>query len=90
VRGSAAGSLVTYLICGGVDPLAQGLLFERFLNEDREDMPDIDLDFDSERRDEVLAHVLDHYGLERSAMVATVPTLPGAECGAGAGLGERL
>ncbi len=74
VRGSAAGSLVTYLICGGVDPLAQGLLFERFLNEDREDMPDIDLDFDSERRDEVLAHVLDHYGLERSAMVATVPT----------------
>ncbi|RLC09549.1 MAG: hypothetical protein DRH43_08100 [Deltaproteobacteria bacterium] len=73
VRGSAAGSLVTYLLLGGVDPLAHGLLFERFLNEGRSDMPDMDLDFDSLRRDEVLAYVMKKYA-GKAAMVATICT----------------
>lgn len=74
VRGSAAGSLITYLLVDGVDPIAHNLLFERFLNEERYDIPDIDLDFDSDRRDEVTRYVLDKYGLERAALVATIPT----------------
>jgi DNA-directed DNA polymerase III PolC len=73
VRGSAAGSLMTYLLLGGVDPLEHDLLFERFLNESRSDMPDVDLDFDSVRRDEVLAYVMEKYE-GRAAMVATIPT----------------
>jgi DNA-directed DNA polymerase III PolC len=73
VRGSAAGSLVTYLLLGGVDPLEQDLLFERFLNESRSDMPDVDLDFDSVRRDEVIAYVMEKYA-GQAAMVATMPT----------------
>jgi len=73
VRGSAAGSLVTYLLLGGVDPLEHDLLFERFLNESRSDMPDVDLDFDSVRRDEVIAYVMEKYA-GRAAMVATIPT----------------
>jgi DNA-directed DNA polymerase III PolC len=73
VRGSAAGSLMTYLLLGGVDPLEHDLLFERFLNESRSDMPDVDLDFDSVRRDEVLTYVMEkHAG--KAAMVATIPT----------------
>jgi len=74
VRGSAAGSLVNYLLIGGVDPIVHDLLFQRFLNEDRYDMPDIDLDFDSDRRDEVTEYVLDKYGSDRAALVATIPT----------------
>jgi DNA-directed DNA polymerase III PolC len=73
VRGSAAGSLTTYLLLGGVDPLEHDLLFERFLNESRSDMPDVDLDFDSERRDEVIAYVMEKYK-GQAAMVATIPT----------------
>ncbi len=73
VRGSAAGSLMTYLLLGGVDPLEHDLLFERFLNESRSDMPDVDLDFDSARRDEVIAYVMEKYA-GRAAMVATIPT----------------
>ena len=73
VRGSAAGSLMTYLLLGGVDPLEHDLLFERFLNESRSDMPDVDLDFDSERRDEVIAYVMEKYA-GQAAMVATIPT----------------
>jgi DNA-directed DNA polymerase III PolC len=73
VRGSAAGSLMTYLLLGGVDPLEHDLLFERFLNAGRSDMPDVDLDFDSLRRDEVIAYVMERYG-DQAAMVATVPT----------------
>jgi DNA-directed DNA polymerase III PolC len=73
VRGSAAGSLVVYLLLGGVDPLAHDLLFERFLNEGRSDLPDVDLDFDSMRRDEVIAYVMKKYA-GRAAMVATIPT----------------
>lgn len=73
VRGSAAGSLVTYLLLAGVDPLEHDLLFERFLNERRSDMPDVDLDFDAVRRDEVIDYVMEKYK-DQAAMVATIPT----------------
>jgi DNA-directed DNA polymerase III PolC len=73
VRGSAAGSLMTYLLLGGVDPLEHDLLFERFLNKGRSDLPDVDLDFDSVRRDEVLSYVMEKYA-GQAAMVATIPT----------------
>jgi len=71
VRGSAAGSLAVYLLLGGVDPIAHNLLFERFINEGRSDMPDIDLDFDSERRDEVIHHLLALFP-RQTAMVCTI------------------
>lgn len=73
VRGSAAGSLVTWLLCGGSDPVEHDLLFERFLNDGRNEPPDVDLDFDSLRRDEILRYVM-HRFPGRAAMVATVPT----------------
>jgi DNA-directed DNA polymerase III PolC len=73
VRGSAVGSLMTYLLLGGVDPLEHDLLFERFLNQSRFDLPDVDLDFDSARRDEVIAYVMGKYA-GKAAMVATIPT----------------
>jgi len=73
-RGSASGSLVAYLLgISSVDPLKHGLLFERFLNPERLDLPDIDLDFDSRRRDEVTEYVLKKYS-PKAALVATVPT----------------
>jgi DNA-directed DNA polymerase III PolC len=71
VRGSAAGSFVVYLLLGGVDPIAHNLLFERFINEGRSDMPDIDLDFDSDRRDEVIHYVMDRFP-HQTAMVSTI------------------
>ncbi|MFH0958682.1 MAG: DNA polymerase III subunit alpha [Pseudomonadota bacterium] len=71
VRGSAAGSLVVYLLLGGVDPVAHDLLFERFTNDGRGDMPDIDIDFDSERRDEVINYVLGLFP-KQTAMVCTI------------------
>lgn len=73
VRGSAAGSLVVHLLLGGVDPVTHGLLFERFINEGRGDMPDIDIDFDSERRDEVIRWLMDRFP-GQTAMVATIHT----------------
>ncbi len=75
-RGSVANSLVAY--CTGittVDPIANDLLFERFLNPARANPPDIDLDFCSRRRDEVLAYVRQTYGPDRVALVATINTL---------------
>ena len=71
VRGSAAGSLIVCLLLGGVDPVANDLLFERFINEGRGDMPDIDIDFDSERRDEVIKYVLRLFP-KQTAMVCTI------------------
>lgn len=74
-RGSAAASLVLYLLgVSQADPLEHDLLFERFLNPERKDIPDIDLDFDSRRRDEVFAYLFDKYGPEHACMVAMVPT----------------
>jgi DNA-directed DNA polymerase III PolC len=75
-RGSVANSLVAY--CTGittVDPIENDLLFERFLSPARADPPDIDLDFCSRRRDEVLAYVRRRYGPDRVSLVATVSTL---------------
>jgi len=75
-RGSVANSLVAY--CSGiahVDPIAHDLLFERFLNPARADIPDIDLDFCSRQRDRVLDYVRRTYGTDRVALVSTVSTL---------------
>ena len=71
IRGSAAGALIVHLLHGGPDPIKHGLLFERFINEGRRDMPDIDLDFDSERRDEVTRWLMERFP-RQSAMVATI------------------
>ncbi len=75
-RGSVANALIAYcLSITTVDPIAHNLLFERFLSPERADLPDIDLDFCSRRRDEVLAYVRRTYGEEHVALVATVSTL---------------
>ncbi len=74
-RGSVANSLVAYCLgITDVDPVEHDLLFERFLNPARRDLPDIDLDFCSRRRDEVLAYVRQRYGADHVALVATVNT----------------
>ncbi|MFA7121658.1 MAG: DNA polymerase III subunit alpha, partial [Bacilli bacterium] len=75
-RGSAAGSLVTYslgITC--VDPLKYGLLFERFLNPERITMPDIDIDFDASRRNEVVDYVKERYGIFNVMGIMTYGTL---------------
>jgi len=75
-RGSAPGSLVTYSLgITPVDPLAYGLPFERFLNPDRVTMPDIDIDFQDSRRDEVIEYVTRKYGDDRVAQIITFGTL---------------
>jgi len=75
-RGSAAGSLVSYLInITDIDPIAYGLLFERFLNPDRIEMPDIDMDFADHRRAEVLQYVAKKYGEDRVAGIITFGTM---------------
>ncbi|MFN2594326.1 MAG: DNA polymerase III subunit alpha [Actinomycetota bacterium] len=74
-RGSAAGSLVCYVLgISDVDPVRYDLLFERFINERREELPDIDVDVESHRREEVLAYILDTYGAEQTAMCCMVDT----------------
>jgi error-prone DNA polymerase len=74
-RGSAAGSLVAYALgITPVDPLRHNLLFERFLSADRNTMPDIDIDFAADRRDEIVAYVFSRYGVEHAAMVCNVVT----------------
>lgn len=75
-RGSAAGSLVAY--CLGithVDPIQYNLYFERFLNPERSSMPDIDIDFPDNRRDEVIEYVIDKYGSHHIAHIITFGTL---------------
>lgn len=75
-RGSAAGSLVAYAMkITGLDPLAHGLIFERFLNPDRISMPDIDIDFDDRRRGEVIRYVTQKYGDDRVAQIVTYGTI---------------
>lgn len=74
-RGSAAGSVVAYLLgVTGVCPVAHQLLFERFLHRGRRGTPDIDLDFDSERREEMIAWIESRFGREHTAMTGTVVT----------------
>ena len=71
-RGSAAGSIVSYaLAITDIDPLAYGLLFERFLNAERVSMPDIDIDFSVKGRDRVIQYVADKYGRECVAQIIT-------------------
>ena len=75
-RGSGAGSLVAYaLTITDLDPLRYGLLFERFLNPDRISMPDFDIDFCMDRREEVIAYVQEKYGRDRVAQIITFGAL---------------
>lgn len=75
-RGSAAGSLVAYcLYITNIDPLKYNLLFERFLNPERISMPDIDVDFCYERRQEVIDYVVQKYGKDRVAQIVTFGTM---------------
>ncbi|MBI3746232.1 MAG: DNA polymerase III subunit alpha [Chloroflexi bacterium] len=75
-RGSAPGSIVTYTLgITPVDPIAYGLPFERFLNPDRVTMPDIDVDFQDDRRDEVIAYVSRKYGTDHVAQIITFGTM---------------
>lgn len=75
-RGSACGSLVSYaLSITQIDPIPYGLLFERFLNPDRVSMPDIDLDFDDVRREEVINYVKGKYGVNAVSRIITFGTL---------------
>jgi DNA polymerase-3 subunit alpha len=75
-RGSGAGSLVAYsLTITDLDPMRFGLLFERFLNEERISMPDFDIDFCQDRRDEVIRYVQERYGRDQVAQIITFGTL---------------
>lgn len=79
-RGSAAGSLVAYSLgITWIDPLKYDLLFERFLNPERVTMPDIDIDFEDERRDEVVDYVRHRYGEEKVAKIMTYGTMAAKE-----------
>ncbi len=74
-RGSAANSLVAYLLfISPIDPIAHDLVFERFLSSERQVVPDIDIDFDAARREEVIQYVYDSYGAEHTAMACTYVT----------------
>ena len=75
-RGSAAGSLVSYTLgIIDIDPMKYDLLFERFLNPERITMPDIDVDFDSEKRQDIINYVIEKYGSKRVAGIITFDTL---------------
>jgi len=75
-RGSAAGSIVTYLLeIANVDPIRYGLLFERFLNPERVNPPDIDIDFADDRRADVIEYVREKYGRDAVAQIVTFGTM---------------
>ena len=75
-RGSGAGSIVAYCLrITNIDPIRYGLIFERFLNPERVTMPDIDIDFGDERRQEVIDYVIDKYGEEKVSRIITFGTL---------------
>lgn len=75
-RGSAAGSLVSYVLnITTIDPLKYGLLFERFLNPERVTMPDIDIDFEDDRRGEVINYCAEKYGIKRVALISAFGSL---------------
>jgi DNA polymerase-3 subunit alpha len=98
-RGSAAGSVVSYALrITDLDPLRYGLIFERFLNPGRIQMPDIDMDFDERRRDEVIRYVAQKYGSDHVAQIVTFQTIKGKQgirdaarvLGFPASVGDRL
>jgi DNA polymerase-3 subunit alpha len=98
-RGSAAGSVVSYALrITDLDPLRYGLIFERFLNPERKQMPDIDMDFDERRRDEVIQYATQKYGVDRVAQIITFQTIKGKQgirdasrvLGFPASMGDRL
>ncbi len=75
-RGSAAGSLIAYCLgITNVDPLRYNLLFERFMNPERNDMPDIDMDYPDDRREEVISYTMQRYGLDKTAQMVTFNTM---------------
>ena len=75
-RGSAAGSIVSYCLgITGIEPLKYGLLFERFLNKGRKELPDIDMDFDERYRNDVIDYVSNKYGDDRVAHIITFATI---------------
>ena len=75
-RGSGAGSLCAYCIgITGIDPIQYNLLFERFLNPERVSMPDFDIDFCNEKRQQVIDYVIDKYGADRVAQIITFGTM---------------
>ena len=75
-RGSAGGSIVSYALgITDLDPIAHGLVFERFLNPERVSMPDIDIDFDERRRGDVIRYVTEKYGDDRVAQIITYGTI---------------
>ena len=86
-RGSAAGSVVSYCLgITNIDPVRYNLLFERFLNPERVSMPDIDVDFCFERRQEVIDYVVEKYGKDQVVQIITFGTWrPGAWSGTWAG-----
>jgi error-prone DNA polymerase len=94
-RGSAANSAVCYVLgITAVDPAHNDLLFERFISEERKEPPDIDVDFEHERREEVIQHIYDKYGRNRAALCATVihyrPRMAVREVGKVMGLSEDI
>ncbi|MGH2740671.1 MAG: DNA polymerase III subunit alpha [Actinomycetota bacterium] len=98
-RGSAAGSVAAYCLrITDIDPLRYGLIFERFLNPERKKPPDIDMDFDERRRDEVIEYVRDRYGEDHVAQIVTFQTIKGKQgirdaarvLGYPASVGDRL
>jgi DNA polymerase-3 subunit alpha len=98
-RGSAAGSVVSYALrITDLDPLRYRLIFERFLNPGRIQMPDIDMDFDERRRDEVIRYVASKYGSDHVAQIITFQTIKGKQgirdaarvLGFPASVGDRL
>jgi error-prone DNA polymerase len=94
-RGSAADSIVAYLLgITRVDPIAHNLLFERFLHVDHQGTPDIDIDFSTDHREQVIQHVYEKYGAARTGMVANVvtfrPRLAVREVGEAMGFPETI
>tara|TARA_A100001391_G_scaffold48774_8_gene29187 strand:+ start:5175 stop:8756 length:3582 start_codon:yes stop_codon:yes gene_type:complete len=94
-RGSAANSAVCYVLgITSVDPAKHALLFDRFISEERKEPPDIDVDFEHERREEVIQHIYDKYGRHRAGLCATVihyrPRMAIREVGKVMGLSEDV
>lgn len=79
-RGSAAGSLVSFLLgITSVDPIEHDLMFERFISPGRNDLPDIDMDFEKVRRQEIIDYLFERYGRDRVAQIATLGKLSGKQ-----------